>query len=403
MEKRLLEGVVVLDLTRVLAGPYCGMFLSDMGATVYKIETPKVGDDSRAMGPFVTSGDQKDSAYYIGLNRGKLGLTLNLKAEEGKDLFKELVKKADILIENYRPGTMEKLGLGYDVLKEINPKLVYGAVSGFGHTGRLSRRAGYDIVGQAVGGLMSTTGWPGGAPTRTGTPMGDVLGGLNLAIGVLAALYNAKMTGVGEKVDVALADSVVSAMANINMIYLNEGRIPDRIGNRYESTYPYDSFETKEAGRWFIVGAGNQKLFGLLCDLMGQPDLIKEERFSTVAGRVAAHEELKEIVNNWTKKYTVEELDEMFDKAGIPGSPINNVKEVTEHGQIAEDRNMFPVLHQPVGGDVRVTNNALKFTNTTADPVKPSSLLGEYNEDIYMGLLGLSKERYEELKEKGVF
>ena len=183
-EKGLLEGIVILDLTRVLAGPYCGALLADMGATVIKVEQPGKGDDSRSMGPFIN--DQ--SVYFANFNRSKMGVTLNLKAPEAKEIFKEMVKKADVVIENYRPGTMEKLGLGYDVLKEINPGIIYGACSGFGHTGPYSKRAGYDIVGQAMGGLMSTTGWPGGPATRCGTPMGDVLGGLNLTVGVLAAL-----------------------------------------------------------------------------------------------------------------------------------------------------------------------------------------------------------------------
>ena len=174
MEKGLLDGVIVLDLTRVLAGPYCGMILADMGATVIKLENPKGGDDTRKMGPFIN----ENSVYYANFNRSKLGCTLNLKDPDAKAMFLELVKKADVVIENYRPGTMEKLGLGYDVLKEVNPGIIYGSVSGFGHTGPFSKRAGYDIVGQAMGGLMSTTGWPGGPATRVGTPMGDVLGGL---------------------------------------------------------------------------------------------------------------------------------------------------------------------------------------------------------------------------------
>ena len=195
--KGLLEGIVVLDLTRVLAGPYCGTLIADMGATVIKVENPIGGDDSRSMGPFING----NSVYYANFNRSKLGCTLNLKTSEGKEIFKELVKKADIIIENYRPGTMEKLGLGYDELKKENPAIIYGAVSGFGHTGPLSKRAGYDIIGQAMGGLMSTTGWPGGPATRSGTPLGDVLGGLNLAIGILAALVNREKTGLGEKVE----------------------------------------------------------------------------------------------------------------------------------------------------------------------------------------------------------
>ncbi|HPR77952.1 MAG TPA: CoA transferase, partial [Candidatus Limiplasma sp.] len=188
----LLEGVTILDLTRVLAGPYSGMLMADMGARVIKIENPRGGDDTRSMGPFING----NSVYYANFNRSKLGCTLNLKAPEGRAIFLEMVKKADVILENYRPGTMEKLGLGYDTLKEVNPGIIYGAVSGFGHTGPLSKRAGYDIVGQAMGGMMSTTGWPGGAPTRVGTPMGDILGGLNMTIGVLAALVNKAKTGL---------------------------------------------------------------------------------------------------------------------------------------------------------------------------------------------------------------
>lgn len=204
----LLDGIVVLDLGRVLACPYAATMMADMGATVIKIENPKGGDDTRKMGPFVNG----NSVYYANFNRGKVGVTLNLKEPEGKEIFKEMVKKADVVLENYRPGTMEKLGLGYDVLKEVNPGIIYGSISGFGHTGPLSKRAGYDIVGQAMGGLMSTTGWPDGPATRTGTPMGDVLGALNMTVGVLAALVNKQRTGKGEKVDVALVDSVAAAI-----------------------------------------------------------------------------------------------------------------------------------------------------------------------------------------------
>ena len=283
MSKDLLDGVIVLDLTRVLAGPYSGMMLADMGATVIKLENPKGGDDTRKMGPFINN----NSVYYANFNRSKLGCTLNLKDPEGKEIFKELVKKADIVIENYRPGTMEKLGLGYDVLKEINPGIIYGAVSGFGHTGPYSKRAGYDIVGQAMGGLMSTTGWPDGPATRVGTPMGDVLGGLNMTIGILAALVNKQKTGLGEKVDVALVDSVASAMENITMIYQATGRIPQRIGNRYESTYPYDVFPAKDGD--VVIAAGNNKLYGLLCDVMKQPELKTDPRFTEIKDRVQNH------------------------------------------------------------------------------------------------------------------
>lgn len=391
----LLDGVVVLDLTRVLAGPYCGALMADMGATVYKIEQPGRGDDSRSMGPFQNG----ESVYYINCNRGKLGCTLNLKAPEGKKLFLELVKKADILLESYRPGTMEKLGLGYETLKEANPGLIYGSISGYGHTGPYSKRAGYDIIGQAAGGLMSTTGWPGGSPTRTGTPMGDVLGGLSLAIGVLAALNNKHATGEGEKVDISLVDSVVSAMMNINMIYFAEGRIPQRIGNRYESTYPYDSFKTKDGD--VIIGAGNDKLYRLLCQEMGREDLLEDPRFRTVSGRVANHEAMKEYVEAWTLEQTVDEVADRLNKIGVPSSPINTIDRVARDPQIAGARKMFVDVEHPVAGKVTVTNNQLKFTHREAAPQASAPLLGQHNEDVYCGLLKLDKAELDRLKAEG--
>ena len=394
--KGLLEGIVVLDLTRVLAGPYCGTLIADMGATVIKVENPIGGDDSRSMGPFING----NSVYYANFNRSKLGCTLNLKTSEGKEIFKELVKKADIIIENYRPGPMEKLGLGYDELKKENPAIIYGAVSGFGHTGPLSKRAGYDIIGQAMGGLMSTTGWPGGPATRSGTPLGDVLGGLNLAIGILAALVNREKTGLGEKVDVALVDSVASAMENITMIYQATGRIPQRIGNRYESTYPYDSFPANDGD--VIIAAGNNKLFSILCEIMEQPELKNDSRFLDVKSRVANHDDLFEIVSTWTKKYSVEEIDKKLNDAGCPASIVNTIDRLVVDRQIAGAREMFPEIEQPGIGKLQITACPQKLTRTKSYPRKAAPLLGEDNIDIYGKLLGFDENKIKELKEKGI-
>ena len=394
--KGLLEGIVVLDLTRVLAGPYCGTLIADMGATVIKVENPTGGDDSRSMGPFING----NSVYYANFNRSKLGCTLNLKTSEGKEIFKELVKKADIIIENYRPGTMEKLGLGYDELKKVNPAIIYGAVSGFGHTGPLSKRAGYDIIGQAMGGLMSTTGWPGGPATRSGTPLGDVLGGLNLAIGILAALVNREKTGLGEKVDVALVDSVASAMENITMIYQATGRIPQRIGNRYESTYPYDSFPANDGD--VIIAAGNNKLFSILCEIMEQPELKNDSRFLDIKSRVANHNDLFEIVSTWTKKYSVEEIDKKLNDAGRPASIVNTIDRLVVDKQIAGAREMFPEIKQPGIGKLQITACPQKLTRTRSFPRKAAPLLGEDNIDIYGKLLGFDENKIKELKEKGI-
>jgi formyl-CoA transferase len=395
MEKGLLEGVIVLDLGRVLACPYCGMLLADMGATVIKVENPKGGDDTRKMGPFIND----NSVYFTNFNRSKLGVSLNLKDPKAKELFLDMVKKADVVIENYRPGTMEKLGLGYETLREVNPGIIYGSVSGFGHTGPLSRRAGYDIVGQAMGGLMSTTGWPDGPATRSGTPLGDVLGGLNLAVGVLAALVNKQRTGLGEKVDVALVDSVASAMENITMIYQATGRVPQRIGNRYESTYPYDSFPALDGD--VIVAAGNNKLFGILCDVMGKPELKTDPRFAEVKDRVENHEQVRELVSAWTSQHTIEEVDRLLNDAGCPASPVNTIDRLVKDPQIAGARGMFPEIDQPGIGKLAVTATAQKLTRTKSCPRKPAPGLGEDNERIYGQWLGRSEEELQELKACG--
>lgn len=394
--ERNLQDVVVLDLTKVLAGPYCGMLLADMGAKVIKIEVPGTGDDSRAYGPFQNG----ESIYYAGLNRGKIGMTLNLKSKEGQEIFKDLIKKADIVIENYRPGTMEKFDLGYDKLKEVNPKIIYGSISGYGHTGPYSQRAGYDIVGQAMGGLMSTTGWADSKPTRTGTPMGDVLGGLNLAIGILSALHRQRMTGKGDKVDVALVDSVVSAMQNINMIYTSEGRIPKRIGNRYESTYPYDSFEASDGD--VIIAAANNRLYAHFCKVIDREDLITDERFVTIQNRLDNHAEMKEEIEKWSKNHTIDEISDFLNDEGIPSCPINTVDRIVKDKQIAGARNMFPVQNHPVAGDITLTNNAIKYTETTSEPHKPAPLLGEHNDYIFTELLGYTEEELNSFRDKNV-
>lgn len=392
----LLDGIVVLDLGRVLACPYAATMMADMGATVIKIENPKGGDDTRKMGPFVNG----NSVYYANFNRGKVGVTLNLKEPEGKEIFKEMVKKADVVLENYRPGTMEKLGLGYDVLKEVNPGIIYGSISGFGHTGPLSKRAGYDIVGQAMGGLMSTTGWPDGPATRTGTPMGDVLGALNMTVGVLAALVNKQRTGKGEKVDVALVDSVAAAMENITMIYQSTGRIPQRIGNRYESTYPYDTFPAKDGD--VVIAAGNNKLYAILCDVMGKPELKTDPRFAEVKDRVANHVAMREIIVPWTKQHTIDEVDKLLNDAGCSACPVNTLDRLVVDPQIAGARGMFPTIDQPGIGELQITAIPAHTTRTSTAPRKAAPLLGEDNANVYGKLLGLDEAKLADLKAKGV-
>ncbi len=397
MKQGALSEITVIDLTRVLAGPYCSMLLADLGANIIKIEMPKTGDDSRAHYPMVNG----ESAYYMNLNRNKRSVTLNLKTQEGKALLKELVKKADILIENYRPGVMEKLGLGYDTLKEINPGLVYGCVSGFGHYGPYKDRAGYDIIGQAMGGLMSTTGWPGGEPTRSGTAMSDVMAGVSLAVGVLAAYISKRKTGKGQLVDVALVDSIVSALEIINQIYLVTGRNPERIGNRYEASYPYDSFRAKDGS--LVIGAGNDKLFNLMAEVMNMPELPNDERFKSNPLRVENNASLKAIVESWLKDYTIDEAVDMLLAKGVPAGPINTIERVTKDPHIAVAREMFVEIEHPKAGKMKITGNQIKLSETPVQFDRPAPLLGQHNREVLSELLGIEGAQYDALEAQGVF
>lgn len=391
-----LQGVRVLDLTRVLAGPYSAQILADMGADVIKIEQPVKGDDARGMGPFQNG----ESIYYITNNRNKKGITLNLKSVKGKQIFLDLVKKSDIVMENYRPGTMEKLGLGYDILKEANPKIIYGCISGFGHSGRYTQRPGYDIIAQAMSGIMSTTGWPETGPTRTGTPLGDVLAGLWSTIGILGALQARNVTGKGQKVDIALVDSAVATMGNISMIYLSEGRIPGIIGNRYESCYPYDSFICSDGH--CVIGVANNKLWKIFCKVIGKDELADIEKFRNVPDRVERHEELKVIVEEWTRSHTVNDVVERLLNAGVPAAPIYNVAQVAADPHIAEDREMFIEQDHPRAGKVKLTGSPLKLSETPVNLNGPAPILGQHNEEVYKQILGLDAQRLEALESEGI-
>ena len=392
-----LQDIVVLDLTRVLAGPYCTMMLADFGADVIKIEIPVKGDDTRGMGPFVNGS----SLYYANVNRNKKSVTLNLKDPKGKEMFLALVKKADVVVENYRPGVMDRMGLGYEVLKEANERIIYAAVSGFGSYGRCSARPGYDIIAQAYGGLMSITGEPDGEPLRVGTAIGDVLGGMNLTIGILTALHARELSGKGQRVDVALVDSVVSSLETGTQRYFASGKLPRRIGNRYASAYPYDSFKAKDGN--FVIGCGNDKLFNLLCTkVLHREDLLTDPRFLSNALRCENHAALKVEVEKWSTTLTKEEAYEAINAAGVPASPINDLYQVSHDPHIVEDREMFIPVKHPVIGDMRVNGNPVKLLDMMPEVRTCAPALGQHNEEIYDQLLGMDKAQLEALEEDHV-
>jgi len=391
-----LLGIRVLDMTRVLAGPFCTMLLADMGAEIIKLEIPGKGDDSREFPPFKDG----ESLYYINLNRGKQSITLNLKTPEGKRVFLDLVKKCDVLLENFRPGTMERLGLDYDKLREVNPRLVYAAISGFGQTGPYRERPGYDIIGQAMGGLMSVTGWPSGPPTRSGTAIGDVLSALFCSVGILSALNIRGRTGIGQFVDVSLVDSVYAAMENIPQRYFVEGLIPERLGNRYEFVYPYDSFVAKDG--YVIIGIANDAIWSRFLTCTSLSILGDDERFTDNPKRVENHEALKVLIEEWTKKRKVEDIVKLLSENRIPSCPIYDLKQASEDHHIANARGMVVNVEQPRLGSLRLQGNPIKMSMTDPKPRGPAPSLGGDNQNVFTKLLGYSEEEFQRLKREGV-
>ena len=396
-EMQALDDIIVLDLTRVVAGPYAGSILGDFGARVIKVEIPGRGDDARGYGPYRNG----ESMYYANLNHNKKGITLNLKTDKGKSILKKLACKSDVLLENYRPGVMDHLGVGYDVLHEINPRLIYAELSGFGSYGPYRQRPGYDIISQGMGGLMSITGAPGGEPTRCGNAMGDMLGGMNLVIGVMMALHARERTGLGQKVDVSLVDSVVASLENAYIRYMDSHELPIRNGNAYASIAPYDTYQAKDGE--VIIGCGNQKLYEKFCnEVVHMPWMITDERFLTVPLRVKNNQIQKKYIEEWTTQHSVEEIVELMLSKGIPAGPIYNVKQILENEHIAGARQMFVEVNHPVIGPMKVNGNPVKLMDMMPRVNYPAPTLGQDNDLIYRDMLGLSEDEIHDLQKENV-
>lgn len=391
---RALEGIKVLDLTRVLAGPYATMILGDMGAEIIKIEAKGTGDDSRAFGPYVNG----ESAYFMSINRNKKSITMNLKNPEAIKVFKEMVKKVDVVVENFRPGTMEKLGIGYDVIKEINPSIIYASASGFGQDGPYSKRAAYDAVVQAMGGIMSITGQEGGLPTRVGTSVGDITAGLFCAIGILGALCCRDRTGIGQAVDVAMLDCQVAILENAISRYLVNGVIPAPQGNRHPSIVPFETFETSDSN--IMVSAGNDKLWASYCKVIGREELIEDPRFVTNPLRLENYAALRPIIAEEMKKKSLAEWSALLDEAGVPQSPVNNVAMVIDNPQV-KARDMIVSVEHPVAGTVKMPGIPIKLSETPSEIKTAAPVLGANTADILKDLLGMSDDEVSALKECG--
>jgi len=389
-----LSDVKVLDLTRVLAGPYATMMLADLGAEIIKIEMPGKGDDSRAYGPYRNG----ESAYFMSINRNKQSMTLNLKAPEGKEILKELIQHVDVLVENFRPGTMERLGLGFDVLHELNPRLIYAASTGYGQTGPYSQRPAYDAVVQAMGGIMSITGSENGVPTRVGSSIGDITAGLFLAFGILAALHERSRSGLGQLVDVAMLDGQVAILENAISRFEVTGVVPKPIGNRHPSIVPFEPFDTLTDP--IMVAAGNDKLFESLCELL-ELNCASDERFATNPARQANYAELRPLLAERFKTKTCVEWQKLFDQAGIPNGPINTVDKVVVNEQILA-RNMIVEVDHPVAGVTRIPGIPVKLSRTPGEIRFAAPLLGADTEALLSGVLGYSAEKIADLCAKQV-
>ena len=350
-----LKDLLVVDLTRVLVGPYCTMILSDLGARVIKIEAPEIGDDSRRFGPFV-----KDySAYFMSLNRGKESIALNLKNENDKKIFEKILSKADILVENFKPGTLEKWGYGWEEINKKFPKLIYASASGFGQTGPLRELPAYDMVVQGMGGLMSVTGQPDSEPTRVGTSIGDITAGLFTAIGINAALYDRQKTGKGMYIDVSMLDCQIAILENAIARYLSKNEIPKPMGSRHPSIAPFEAFKTKDS--YIIIAAGNDKLFESLCNALNLKDLIKDNKYKSNSLRSENIETLKRSFENKLINKTTNEWIKILEAVKIPCGPIYNIKDAVENPQI-ESRNMIVKAYHKVIGDFKLAGNPIKMS-----------------------------------------
>ena len=395
-----LKGVTVLDITRVVAGPFCSMLLADLGATVIKVEHPDDPDYARTFPPFVSGDDEEFSAFFTQFNRNKLGITLDMKSAEGKTLLRKLVRRADVLVENFRPGTMDRLGLGYEVLKKENPRLIYTAISGFGRTGPNASRPAFDNTGQAAGGLWSMNGYADRPPVRVGTIIGDLAASLYAAIGTLAALREAERGGEGQVVDISQQDSVLTLTENAVVRYTTEGDVASPLGNEHPFVRPYGQFPCKDG--YVFFGGYTDKFWKITCELFGEPEVASDPEIDTMEKRFApdvAERRVKPILERWFSRYTKVELEELAGDR-IPLSAIKTIAEVVEDPHIAA-REM--IVKVPVAGKlVRMFGLPIKLSGTPGNACAKAPSPGEHNTFVYSRLVGLTPEEVGKLSDEGV-
>jgi len=391
-----LSGITVLDLTRVMSGPYCTLMLADMGARVIKVEHPQRGDDTRAWGPPFVHGD---SVYFLSVNRNKESLTLDFKRPDGRRILDALLARADVLVENFRPGTLERLGLDYPALAARHPRLIHASISGYGHTGPLRDLPGYDAVAQAEGGLMSITGDPEGPPFRLGLPIVDLVSGLFAAQGILLALLARAVSGRGQQVDIAMHDAVAALLTYQAAGYLATGNNPPRMGNAHESIVPYGTFDVADG--LLMLAVGNDDQFRRFCGVAGLSPLAGDERFATNPQRVAHRDALLPLLLPVLRSRTRDEWVRQLRDAGVPCGAVRTIGEMMGDPQLAA-RDMLATVSHPTAGELRLVGNPVRLSGEGRRGDRPAPALGEHTEAILTGELGLNVHEVRDLRVRGV-
>ena len=390
-----LQGVRVLDFTRVLAGPAAALALADLGAEVWKVEPPGTGDDTRLFPPF----REDVSHYFLSVNRGKKSIVIDLKTEAGVALAKDLAAKCDILIENYRPGVMDRLGLGYEALSAINPRLIYCAISGFGMTGPLRDRPSFDIVLQAMSGALSVNGEMGGAPMKMGIPLGDLVGGVNGPIGILAALYERSVTGRGRLIDVSLLDGMFGMLGYLAQLAFYTGEDPKPQGSQHPNLVPYGSFPARDGS--IIIACLTDSFWGRICDALGMPEFISDPRFDTLQRRRDNRNQVNELITTFTRQKTVQELVELLTEHEVPHAPILGIKDALAQPQ-AVARQMVVETDHEVLGKIPIVSRPIKFVGEAQPVPAAPPVLGQHTDEILHDVLGLTPDRIDQLRKAKV-
>ena len=400
-----LKGLRVLDLTRVLAGPYCTQMLGDLGAEIIKVERPGAGDDTRGFAPPYLkddNGNETDlSAYYCGANRNKRSITINLSEKEGQDIIRKLLKNSDILVENFKTGTLAKYGLSYDDLKNEFPRLIFCSITGFGQTGPYASRPGYDGLIQAMGGVMALTGEPNGEPMKVGVPIGDLMAGMFASVGVLAAVRHQTETGKGQFIDIGMLDTHVAWLANQGMNYLSTDENPERLGNQHPNIVPYQVMPTSDG--YIVLSIGNDPTFERFCELAGETKLLEDDRFKTNASRVSNREHVTKVLNEVTKRKTSNEWLSELEKAKIGCGPINNLSDFFNDPHVISRKLVMEMEHsKTVEKPLKLISNPIKMNETPVSYRYAPPLLGEHTNEILKTELNLNEDQIKSLKDNNI-